>query len=148
MSDAKRQPSSLAKESATEARRLPPQELLERLPANVRESIVEAWAFSGPLPPPSMYKGYESVHKGSAERILSMAEGEQAHRFDWERRELGFEVRNALLGKWLAFGISIVCIGNDVYLAIHGQPWVAGILAETSMVALAGRFIEGRQRNR
>ena len=89
-----------------------------------------AWAFSGPLPPPSLYNGYDLVHKGSAERILSMAESEQAHRFEWERKELDGKISDMLLGKWLAFGISAICVGSAVLRALSGQHWVAGVPQE------------------
>lgn len=43
----------------------------------VRES-----SFSGPLPPPEILQGYESVLPGSAERIFVMAEKEQQYRLE------------------------------------------------------------------
>jgi uncharacterized membrane protein len=44
-------------------------------------------AFSGPLPPPSVLKGYEEVVRGSAERILVMAEKQQDHRTEQNRKK-------------------------------------------------------------
>ena len=77
-------------DSPTHAAVPPPQEvsdklkgildMLPELPEGVRVSVAEAMSFVGPLPPPTMYREYENVHAGSAERILAMAEKEQNHR--------------------------------------------------------------------
>lgn len=42
--------------------------------------VVQATAFSGPLPPPQVLAQYESILPGSANRILSMAEKQSEHR--------------------------------------------------------------------
>ena len=75
-------------ESPSPASNLPPKEILDNLPEHVRVSIVEAASFSGPLPPPTMYREYESALPGSAERILAMVEKEQKHRIMWETTAL------------------------------------------------------------
>ena len=43
-------------------------------------------SFSGPLPPPELLKQYDEVVPGAADRIISMAEAEQAHEADMGRR--------------------------------------------------------------
>jgi len=47
------------------------------------ERTIETYA--GPLPPPKLFEGYEQVLKGSADRILTMAEKEQSHRHSFEK---------------------------------------------------------------
>ena len=121
-----------------------PREVLEELPENVRTSVLEAAAFTGPLPPPSMFGQYESVLKGGAERIMTMAEQEQSHRIHWETTALEASARDATRGQWLGFVVSIVCIASAVSLAMSGHELVAAILAGTSVVSLVGRFVEGR----
>lgn len=123
---------------------LPPKEVLERLPESVRISVSEAAAFSGPLPPPSMYAGYNEVLPGSAERILSMAEKEQEHRINWEDRALETTTREAALGQWLGFATGLACIASSIYLAMNGNQLVAGILAGVSVLGLVKKFIRGR----
>lgn len=129
-------------ESAASA--LPPRDVLDKLPENVRISILEAASFSGPLPPPSMYKGYEEVLPGSAERILTMAEKEQEHRITWESKALNVMEREVFLGQWFGLGIALCCIIAAVFLAASGYQWVASILAGVSAVGLVGRFITKR----
>ena len=42
-------------------------------------------AYSGPLPPAEQIRAYEEVLPGSADRILGMAERQQAHRLELEK---------------------------------------------------------------
>ena len=138
----RRQDSS--KPSAVPTANLPSPEILEHLPENVRTSVVEAAVFSGPLPPPSMYGEYEAVLKGSADRILNMAEKEQDHRIAWESKALDESVRETNLGQKFGLVIAVLCIVGSVYLAMNGHHWVAGILAGTSALGLAARFVPGQ----
>jgi uncharacterized membrane protein len=121
-----------------------PKEVLDNLPEDVRLSVLQAAAFSVPLPPPSMYQQYEAVLEGSAERILSMAEKEQLHRIDWERKALGSASDETERGQWLGFLVVIICLGSTVYLASHGHEWVAVVIASSCAVGLVGRFLQGR----
>ena len=121
-----------------------PKEVLDNLPEKVRLSVMQAAAFSGPLPPPSMYEQYEEVLKGSAERILSMAEKEQEHRIDWEGKALESASGETKRGQWLGFLVVIICLGSTVYLSAHGHEWVAAVIAGSCAVGLVGRFLQGR----
>ena len=123
---------------------LPPKEILDKLPENVRVSIVEAALFSGPLPPPSMFREYENVLPGSAERILTMAEKEQEHRVTWENKALDTVIHQGNLGQWFGLLIAFLCIGGAVYLALGGHRWVAIALAVASAIGLVGHFIQNK----
>ncbi|WP_455107625.1 DUF2335 domain-containing protein [Porphyromonas sp.] len=75
--------------------------LSEDKQAQIRRVVAvaqESSSFNGPLPHPSHFKGYEDVLAGSAERILAMAEKQQEHSFEQERKT------HALLymGLWIA----------------------------------------------
>ena len=120
---------------------LPPKEVLDKLPEHVRIAVVEAASFSGPLPPPTMYREYERALPGSAERILVMAEKEQNHRIAWEASAPGASARETNLGQWLGFAIAVVCIGAAVLPAMSGHDWVAGIALGVSPAGLVGRFL-------
>jgi uncharacterized membrane protein len=43
-------------------------------------------SFSGPLPPPEALERYNQVLPGAAERIISMAESQHAHRQELEKK--------------------------------------------------------------
>ena len=89
-----------------------PKEVLDRIPEEYRGSVVEAAAFQGPLPPPSMFGQYDQVLPGSAGRIMAMAEKEQAHRIAWESRCLDAAARDTVRGQWMGFAVSFLCIGG------------------------------------
>jgi uncharacterized membrane protein len=54
--------------------------------------------FSGPLPHPQALKAYDIVLPGAAERIISMAEKQQAHRLYLERTVIDGDTKRASLG--------------------------------------------------
>ena len=121
-----------------------PEEILDRLPAEVRGTVAEAAAFSGPLPPPSMFSQYEVVLPGSADRIMQMAENEQSHRIDWENECLQISGGEASRGQWMGFAVSILCIGGTIWLAFGGHEWPAVVLGGASAANLVGRFLGHR----
>jgi len=123
---------------------IPSQEILDKLPESVRVSVIEAAAFSGPLPPPSMYNEYNEVLPGSAERILTMAEKEQDHRIKWESDALETQANDQSKGQNYGLIMGIVCIAGSVILVVLGEPIVAGLLAGAPLVGIVGKFIQGR----
>ena len=68
--------------------RLPPPEVLESLSEKQRELIVEAAVLSASVAPPSIYRSYEAILPGSAERILRWVQQEQQHRLKIESEAL------------------------------------------------------------
>lgn len=98
--------------------------LSEDKQAQIRRVVAvaqESSSFNGPLPHPSHFKGYEDVLAGSAERILAMAEKQQEHSFEQERKT------HALLymGLWIALivvagAFAIYRGANSVVYAILG----------------------------
>lgn len=137
-----------AKETVDNAERpmsnLPPRAVLDALPERVRISLIEAASFSGPLPPPSMYGEYNRVLPGSADRILAMAEREQAHRVSIEGMALRASAKDSKLGQCFGFSLALFCVGGGVYLATQGQTIVSVALIVASAIGLAGRFLINR----
>ena len=124
--------------------KLPPKAVLDALPEPIRHSVIEAASFSGPLPPPSMYGEYDRVLPGSAERILEMAEREQAHRVAMEGTALQASTKDSKLGQYFGFSLALLCIGGGIYLATQGQTIAAIALIVASASGLAGRFLMNR----
>lgn len=73
---------------------------------------IAAAAFQGPIPPPSILRGYDEIIPNGAERIMTMAEDEQEHRHDLEKRQVGLFEK----GQWFAFILGLVTIGCGTYL--------------------------------
>jgi uncharacterized membrane protein len=87
---------------------------------------------SGPLPDPASLQHYESISPGMAERILRMAEGEQAHRHTQDAKRLQAEIsaqQTALAtndarirgifasdrrGQWLGYSICLCALAGAI----------------------------------
>lgn len=119
---------------------------------------------SGPLPSPESMRGYESVLKGSADRIITMAEREQSARLERAKKEQDFiecslkndmheleqedqiikiNARNSLLGLCFGFVFAIFLTIMTVYLIVKGHSTAGGIFGGTSFVTIISALIYG-----
>jgi len=65
-----------------------------------RQTMMQAEIHQGPLPHPEVLRQYDQLSPGAADRIITMAEGEAAHRREMERQQLESDVahRRTLTG--------------------------------------------------
>jgi uncharacterized membrane protein len=141
-----------------------PAEIVEEpLPAQLREilqqpgakaqllSVTAAFAaatWSGPYPPPDLLRGYEDVLPGAADRIMTMAESQQAHRHHLENVSVEGGSKRAWWGLWLGFAISLVVLGLGTAIILTGHTWEGATVMSVDVVALAGVFVYGRREQR
>lgn len=92
--------------------------------------------FSGPIPPPSIIKGYEEVLPGSADRIIKMAENQSSHRQAMESKMVKTEARDSLLGEIFAFILGMSCIIAAIIIVLH-VPESSGAIA-SSVLGMTG----------
>lgn len=87
-------------------------EIVEKEAAAVRKVVVQAIKeeFSGPIPHPDIIEKYERIIPGSADRIITMAEKQAAHRQAMEKKMIESESRDGLLGIIFAFLLGIGCL--------------------------------------
>lgn len=120
----------------------------------VVETAIKQESFSGPIPHPELLRGYEGIKAGFAERIVSMAEKEQGHRFDRENHQ--FECDKEIIantaseskrGQYFALIIAVLFLVGSVILALHGHDTVAGILGGGTLVSIVTVLITGRRVN-
>lgn len=105
----------------------------------------QAVSYSGPIPLPTMLEEYNRIVPGSADRILRMAEEQTTHRHSLEKKVIGTDSRNSLLGIISAFIISLAALALAAY-AIHlGQVGAGTFIGTTSFAALVAAFIYGTQ---
>ncbi len=111
---------------------------------------------SGPLPSSSEFSNYEVAVAGAGERILAMAEKEQAHRIETEKEELALMKRqidenvkiehrkldHANKGMNFAFITMLALLASAVYLVKEGHE-IYGAMAGIS-VAVVAYFIGGK----
>jgi uncharacterized membrane protein len=92
----------------------------ERIPAHPRETMeVIHNIHSGPLPRPQDFEAYNRILPGAADRILTMAETQGAHRQLLERRALTADMIQQATGTilgYLAFFVSMIAAFILLYL--------------------------------
>lgn len=101
--------------------------IINELPKKANQ--VEVSSFEGPLPHPQIIYGYEKVVSGSADRIIKMAENNQAHRITWEKNALNASISSTKRSQWMGFGLSLVAICAATFLAINDAIIVGSIIA-------------------
>lgn len=121
-----------------------PQAVLDALPNDIRTSVIQAASFSGPLPPPGMYREYEEVLPGSANRLMELTEDQQKHRHKWESDALDASISDSKRGQWFGFILSILAIVAAIILALMGRSVVGGLLALVSVSGIAERLLRRR----
>jgi uncharacterized membrane protein len=88
-------------------------------------SVRQEW--SGPLPPPAALERFNQIIPNGADRIVAMAEKEQAHRIDYEKTGLAATVREARRGQILGAIISAVAIGGAIFNTYIGGYWAVSV---------------------
>ena len=118
----------------------------------VAKQEVIAAHFQGPVPPPEILSGYNNIQEGFADRIVTLAERETAHRHKIEELTvkaqidgLKREAMEARIGQFLAFFIGITTIVAGSYSAIKGAQWPGALIGTGGVGALVTAFIYGRK---
>ncbi|MCK4395914.1 DUF2335 domain-containing protein [candidate division WOR-3 bacterium] len=104
--------------------------------------------FSGPLPPPELFKKYEEILPGSAERILKMAENQSTHRQELEKRVVFSSTRNETLGVIFAFIIFMIAVGLGTLLIYNNKDVEGLVTIVFTVLGGIGVFIYGKKRQR
>ena len=105
---------------------------------------IAAQQLSGPIPPPEMLRKYDELLPGSADRIISMAERQSAHRQKLESDVIGSNIFSERLGMILGFIICLIAISGGIYIVIQGKSaeGIAAIIVP--LAALVAVFIYGK----
>lgn len=118
--------------------------------------------YQGIIPPPEILQGFENIVQGSAQRLISLAEGESAHRRELEERAMQANIeaqkkqleihdyqsrvvfRSDTLGQILGATIAFACIAGSVWLAISGHEGTAVAIAAIPTAAVIKAFFSHR----
>lgn len=114
---------------------------------SVIQTIIHQQAFSGPLPPPSVLSGYEDVGEGFANRVIALAEKQQAHRHQLEGKSVDAAIDAEKRGQHYALIVSVLIILGSLYLIATGKEVSGTILAGGTLTGLAYIFITGRKKS-
>lgn len=99
--------------------------------------------YQGPIPLASELAGYEQVCKGSADRIIAMAERQSAHRQDIEKMIVKGRTRDSLLGIIAAMLLSFFILVAGVFCILAGHDWAGSTIITIDIVGLCTVFIYG-----
>lgn len=102
---------------------------------------------SGPLPPPSELIAYNEIIPQGADRIMKMAEAQNSHRIEIEKRVISSQHGQESRGQFLGFVIAIVGLLCGSYVAVSGQPWAGGVIGGTPLVGLVSVFVYSKHRD-
>jgi uncharacterized membrane protein len=101
-----------------------PQQVPQQQPqqqVTARKVQVQQW--SGPIPAPADLERYNQITPNGADRIIAMAEKEQAHRIEYEKVGLPAAIEESKRGQILGAIISLVAIGGAIYAVHVGAHW-------------------------
>lgn len=107
--------------------------------------MMQMRSHSGPLPSPETFEGYEAVLPGAAERILIMAEKQQDHRMDLEKKHLLEQLFQSKLGQIFGLIIAIVCISVGAFLVMNEHETAGIILFGSTLIGLVTIFVIGKK---
>lgn len=116
-------------------------------PSNLQVQI-RGSHFSGPLPRPDILAAYENTLPGAADRVISMAERQSAHREALEAKHLDAGIRAQQLGSVFAFILSLIVVLGGFLLLWQGKK-VEGLGSLiTAAAVLVGNFIYSKRQQR
>ena len=114
----------------------------------VRSAAMRAEFFSGPIPPPELLREYNKLIPNGAERILAMAERQEAHRHELEKAIVRAEIQQGRLGLILGFVVVMTMGIGGMLLIWHGDNVNGLAIVLSSLVGLVGSFVYSAKRKR
>lgn len=127
-------------------------ELLKELPDEKRNIILKAIvsvekssSFAGPLPPPSLFNGYEKTLPGAADRILKMAEKEQENRHQNNKDMLQQFKGERKRGQYMGCILVVVLAICGLLLGYFGHDWLSGIIFTGALISVPIIFVLNRE---
>ncbi|MDE2989547.1 MAG: DUF2335 domain-containing protein [Chloroflexota bacterium] len=118
---------------------------------NQPQVIVEqsqAVSYQGPIPHPDAFAEYEKTLPGAADRILSMAETQQAHRLRLEEQMVAVDARQSMGGLIAGFVVALAVLALAGVFAWLEMPVPAVVTALVHLAALVGVFVYGTRSRR
>jgi len=117
----------------------------DQLKEIVRISIFKAERYSGPLPHPAFFDGYEKTLPGAANRILEMAEENATNRHTLNERIVDSDIMRSNRGQILGFILSVLFIGAAIVGIYLKQPIPASVLGIGGFSSIVSIFVLGKK---
>ena len=105
-------------------------------------------SYSGPIPPPEILNKYNEFLPGAADRIISMAERQSAHRQEIEKIVIKSSTRDSMLGLIFGLTIGLAGLAGSAYCITSGYQVGGSIIGVVDLVSLVGVFVYGAKQQR
>ena len=101
---------------------------------------------SGPLPSPETLQKYDGIIKDGAERIMVMAEKQQAHRMNLESMSVSEQLSQSKRGQIFGLIIGLVAILAGTACILMGYEWPGAVIGGGGITGLVSVFVIGKSR--
>lgn len=115
------------------------------LPAGLAASHValqQIQVWQGQFPPPEAIERYEQVMPGAFDRLMKMAELQQAASISANSEARTLLSSDTRRGHWLGFSVTCAAMACALVCAIVREPWVAGIFLSVPVLSVAKALID------
>lgn len=123
----------------------------DKVPSKKQTSQKKSIVFSGPLPPPELLQRYNTVIANAADRILIMAEKQEQHRHEIEKKQMDIhqEVVEARItherwGMVFAFVLTLLLMALGVYLISSNKATEGFLTVFSPVIFHAGNYVYNR----
>ena len=106
-----------------------------------RNGLIQVQHYSGPLPPAVEFEKYEKVLKGSADRILKLAENQNQHRRFIEKVVVIVDSLTSMAGLIGALAIVAGGMWAGVYLIMNDKPTAGFVAMLVPLGTVAAAFL-------
>ncbi|MFO7775469.1 MAG: DUF2335 domain-containing protein [Candidatus Hydrogenedentota bacterium] len=110
--------------------------------------IIQQYHYQGPLPPAKALREYGDIDPSFPERCIRMAEQEQQHRHDIQRKKVDAEVASIRRGQLGAIVLGLVALIAAVPVAIWSNAAAGVFVALFGMVSVMARVLMGMRADR
>lgn len=118
-------------------------ELIKNVTLTAKQTISH---HEGPIPSPDMIEKYNTIIPNGADRIMCMAENQQAHRIKIENLAITEQLSPSKRGQIFGFVIGIVALMGAVSCILMGHEWGGGALGVGGITGLVSVFVIGKNK--
>jgi len=111
-------------------------------------AVAKSHLHAGPLPPPEVLIKYNEAVPNAADRIITMAESQSAHRQQLESEVVESDVKNSRLGLLYGLIIGLTAVIGGTVCIVSGYEAGGSILGSTGLTGLVGVFVYGSRSKR
>lgn len=112
---------------------------------NEQPQTVEMVSYSGPIPSPDLFLGFEQALPGLADRVMTLSESQSKHRQKIESWVVLFQMSKSIIGLFFALLIVLGGIGTSAFLIIKGKPISGFLSGVTPLGAVVWAFIHQKE---